>query len=206
MWRLEYCTETTLAVTTGAYKSRPLIITAVVLSCSILQLSVRRTSVSSLCNPKPNVSPLFLLWTLKTFIAYVSLVCTCIFEGFQVYIYIWVSRYYRYRWILYLHPTLMHLIKNASLPHCDILWNVSIQCHCFLFFFSSNKWKWGNLQKLLKLTVHFVFWYEVKSACGKGKEGVTWLVLHKSYSLCDSALCWWLRKPDLQFSVSLCRS
>lgn len=136
MWRLEYCTETTLAVTTGAYKSRPLIITAVVLSCSILQLSVRRTSVSSLCNPKPNVSPLFLLWTLKTFIAYVSLVCTCIFEGFQVYIYIWVSRYYRYRWILYLHPTLMHLIKNAScLPHCDILWNVSIQCHCFFFCF-----------------------------------------------------------------------
>lgn len=90
MWRLEYCTETTqaLAVTTGAYKSRPLIITAVVLSCSILQLSVWRTSVSSLCNPKPNVSPLFLLWTLKTFIADVSLVCTWIFEGFQVYIYL----------------------------------------------------------------------------------------------------------------------
>lgn len=71
------------------------------------------------------------------------------------------------------------------------------------YFFSSNKWKWGNLQKLLKLTVHFVFWYEVKSACGKGKEGVTWLVLHKSYSLCDSALCWWLRKPDLQFCLPL---
>lgn len=135
MWKLEYCTETTqtLAVTTGAYKSRPLIITAVVLSCSILQLSVRRTSVSSLCNPKPNVSPLFLLWTLKTFIAYVSLVCIWIFEGFQVYI--WVSRYYRYIWILYLHPTLMRPIIAACLPHCDILWNVSVQHHLVFYFF-----------------------------------------------------------------------
>lgn len=135
MWRLEYCTETTLAVTTGAYKSRPLIITAVVLSCSILQLSVRRTSVSSLCNPKPNVSPLFLLWTLKTLHTSVWSVHAYLKVFRYIYIYIWVSRYYRYRWILYLHPTLMHLIKNASLPHCDILWNVSIQCHCFLFFF-----------------------------------------------------------------------
>lgn len=60
------------------------------------------------------------------------------------------------------------------------------------YFFSSNKWKWGNLQKLLKLTVHFVFWYEVKSACGKGKEKLqfvwqcTLLVIKKTWS---SVLC-----------------
>lgn len=136
MWRLEYCTETTLAVTTGAYKSRPLIITAVVLSCSTVYYSCqcggRQYPVCVIQSLMYPLCSCFELWKpcIRQFGLYMH-----IWRFSGIYIYIWVSRYYRYRWILYLHPTLMHLIKNASLPHCDILWNVSIQCHCFLFFF-----------------------------------------------------------------------